>query len=245
MFAKRLLLIFSIIGLAAAEVPSYIHVCGRRNPKLGECIINSVRALKEQIRNGIPELDVPPVEPLFIDTVEMAEMQNFKAIGRNISLNGLSNHTIHSVKVEFTDDGGIVYIDLEFPEVRLDALYDVTARILVPIKGKGPINITTRNVRANVKLIFKVVPRGGRNNVYFSSMTTLLTINDDFDIHFVADNFDKVLQDAVSQALGSSHKEVLEATKPNLEKTISERILQICNQICKHFTYDELLPDRE
>ncbi|XP_017883743.2 uncharacterized protein LOC108627161 [Ceratina calcarata] len=75
-------------------------------------------------------------------------------------------------------------------------------------------------------------------------MTTMLTIKE-FDVDFVAENFDKILQDAVTQALSSTHQEVLDVTKPNLEKAISERILKIGNQMCKHFTYDELLPDRE
>lgn len=236
--------ILAAIGFTAAKVPSYIHVCGRRNPKLGECVIESVKALNDHIRDGIPELDVPPIEPLYIPSVPLADMQDFKAIGRNITLSGLSYHILHSVEFKFTDDGGMVHIECEFPNVKMHALYDVTARILVPIKGNGPITITTKNVRANVKLTFKVVNRGGVPHVYFPAMTTQLTVTD-FDVDFVAENFDKVLQDAVSQALGSSHKEVLEFTKPNLEKAISERVLQISNQICKHFTYDELLPDTE
>lgn len=75
-------------------------------------------------------------------------------------------------------------------------------------------------------------------------MTTKLDVKD-YDVKFEAQNFDKSLHDAISQALGSSHKEILDATKPNLEKVISETVLNMANKICKHFTYDELFPDRE
>lgn len=94
-----------------------------------------------------------------------------------------------------------------------------------------------------MKLIFKIVERNGKRYMFFPSMTTHLSVKD-FTVKFEAVNFDKTLQQAVTQALGSSHQEILDATRPNIEKAISEKCLEIANKICKHFTYDELFPDR-
>lgn len=117
----------------------YIKVCGRRNPNLNQCVINSVESLKPTLVNGIKELDVPSMEPLFMAKVALAELRDFKAFARNVSLFGLSKYNINDLEVGLEKKQ--MEIDLTFPEVRLTADYDVNAKILVPISGRGPIDI--------------------------------------------------------------------------------------------------------
>ncbi|KZC13437.1 hypothetical protein WN55_04988 [Dufourea novaeangliae] len=169
-------------------------------------------------------------------------MNNFKAVGTDIKLYGLPTYHINSLHIDLPKQQ--IDIDLQLKDIRMEALYNVSAKILIPINGKGPIKLNAKDVNAKVKLHFKLVERGGKKYTYFPTMTTKLNVKD-YTVKFEADNFDKTLQEAVSQALGNSHQEILEATRPNLERVISERCLQIANKICKHFTYDELFPDRE
>ncbi|CAK9833903.1 Putative beta-carotene-binding protein [Anthophora retusa] len=238
----QLFFFVAVVGHAAAEVPSYIQICGAKNPNLDDCVVKSVTALHDKLRDGIPELEIPPGEPLIINKVVLADMPNFKALGSNIKLSGLTNYRINHLHVDLKKQQ--IDIDLTFPESRMEAIYNITARILVPIVGKGPISLTAKDVNAIVKTTFKIVDHNGKRYIYFPSMTTRLNVKD-FTVKFEVTNFDKTLQEAVSQALGSSHQEVLEATTPNIEKAISERCLELANKICKHFTYDELFPDRE
>lgn len=56
---------------------------------------------------------------------------------------------------------------------------------------------------------------------------------------------DSTLSTAINAALENSRQEIIDSTTPNLEKKITEDILQISNKIGKHFYYDELFPDRE
>lgn len=93
-------------------------------------------------------------------------------------------------------------------------------------------------------MLYNLVEHAGKQYVYFSSMTTHLNIKD-YTIKYEPENFDETLRDAFKQAIGHNNREILEMTRPNLEKAISQRCLEISNKICKHFSYDELLPDRE
>lgn len=47
-------------------VADYIHICKRNDPQLSQCIINSINALLPRLKVGIPELNVPAVEPLLL-----------------------------------------------------------------------------------------------------------------------------------------------------------------------------------
>ena len=242
MFSNTILFFGAVAALANAQVPSYIQVCGARNPKLNECILNSVAALGDKLRNGIPELDVPSSNPLMIDKVVLMDTPNFKAIGTDIKVYWPAKYRVNMLRVNLQKHE--FEMELFLDEVKLEATYDVTVKILVPIKGNGPIKINAKDVSVKVKSTSKLIERGGKKYVYFSSVKTHLSLKD-YTVEFRADNFDKTLREAVTQALGHSHQEIMEAVRPNLEKAISERCLIFANNIFKHFTYDELFPDRE
>lgn len=242
MFLKVLLFFAAVAGFASAELPSYMHVCGIRNPNLDQCIIDSVNAMADTLRVGDPELSIPAAEPFVMDKVQLANFPNFKAYGTNITIYGFP--TYHINYLHFDTDKRQVDVDLTFKEIRMEAEYNVSARIIIPIEGSGPIHLVTKNVGAKVRINYDVVDHKGKKYVYFTSMTTKLDIKD-FEAKFEARNFDKTLQDAVRQALGGSHKEILDSSRPSIEKVISQKCLEIANKICKNFTYDELFPDRE
>lgn len=76
-------------------------------------------------------------------------------------------------------------------------------------------------------------------------MTTKLTVGDYTAKFDPVDGPNSTLSMAINNVLANSRQELIDGTTPNLEKTISTRILGMANKLCKHFTYDELFPDRE
>lgn len=84
---------------------------------------------------------------------------------------------------------------------------------------------------------------GGKRYHYYSSFNIQLTITD-FDIEFHSQNSDKTLQEAIEQTIRQNKQELLNASIGNLKKATSEKCLEIINNFCKRFTYDEILPDR-
>lgn len=92
---------------------------------------------------------------------------------------------------------------------------------------------------------YKLLNHKGNDYMYFNAMTSKLTIKD-YTANFAPkDGPESPLATAINTALATNRQEFIEGTIPNLEKTISENVLIIANKICKHFTYDELFPDRE
>ncbi|XP_058803121.1 putative beta-carotene-binding protein [Phymastichus coffea] len=230
-----------VATLAHAEVPPYIKTCGRRNPRISECVKESVSYLIPTMRAGVPELDVPALEPLYVEEIALADLADFKAIAYNVKLRGLSNYVIKYLKVDL--DKATIDLDILFPKVFMTSDYDVKAKILVPINEKGPIDITTDNVESKVTLRFKKVERRGRTLIYFPTMSCKLVVKD-YTANFMPGANDNPIVKAINSVLVSSSKEIIESMTPNLEKAVSSKVLDVANRICKHFTYDELFPDR-
>lgn len=57
---------FSINNLLTLILADYIKVCKGNDPNLNDCIIKAVYALKPNLITGIPELNVPAIEPFHI-----------------------------------------------------------------------------------------------------------------------------------------------------------------------------------
>lgn len=63
--------------------------------------MNSIDEIRPQLKNGIPELKVPPLEPLHIDEVEIANGQDatrLRIYGRDIVVRGGSDFIVNKLK---------------------------------------------------------------------------------------------------------------------------------------------------
>jgi len=52
-------------------IASYIKVCSRKDPEINKCVFNSMEQLRDKLITGIPELNVPPVEPLILKHIRL------------------------------------------------------------------------------------------------------------------------------------------------------------------------------
>lgn len=80
---------------------SYIHICKRNDPHVSKCIRESIEVLRPRLAHGIPELNVPGVEPLYISEIVIAngnDAGNFKALLKNVNVYGASEFQITKLK---------------------------------------------------------------------------------------------------------------------------------------------------
>lgn len=58
----------NIVFLIAA---SYIKPCKKSDPNIDQCITNTIEGLRGKLKEGIPELDVPAIEPLTLEQIRL------------------------------------------------------------------------------------------------------------------------------------------------------------------------------
>lgn len=76
-------------------------MCRRNDPKIGTCIKQSVENLKPALIKGIPEMNVPPLDPFKMANVVIfdgTQIPNLKASLANLEVTGLSNFDITKLK---------------------------------------------------------------------------------------------------------------------------------------------------
>ncbi|XP_049773902.1 protein takeout-like [Schistocerca nitens] len=241
----RVLLAFAaaVAVAVAGSIPSYIPVCKRNDPDINNCIKNAVEKLKPKLAEGIPELDVPKLEPLYIPqlTISPNQGQNIRAVGTNVRIHGASHFTITSITADIPKHEFSAAIKI--PSLYFEADYDVDAKLLsITLKGRGPLTANATECSGDVVLKGQLVKKNGSPYLYFYNTEVSIDVKH-VQVHLEGlFNGDKVLGEATNQALNENSGEFWPTIKPIAEQTIAEVLLGIANNITSHFTYDDLFP---
>lgn len=79
----------------------YLHVCHKEDPKLTECMKESIETLRPYLARGIPELDIPAIEPINLGDLIVAESvpgQGISITAKDIKAYGPSNYRLKKLK---------------------------------------------------------------------------------------------------------------------------------------------------
>lgn len=79
----------------------YINVCHKGDPALNQCMMKSVEQIRPYLTRGIPELDIPPIEPIIIGDLIVAESvpgQGVSITAKGVKAYGPSNFILKSLK---------------------------------------------------------------------------------------------------------------------------------------------------
>lgn len=118
---------------------SYIHVCGRRDPNLDQCILNNIKNLKDKICEGMPELNIKSNNPFLLDKLVIFDTPSAKLYFEDSKVMGLCDFIVNSFhmninKLHFD-------ADLLYKQIQINGTYDINLRLLVPVANKAQIYI--------------------------------------------------------------------------------------------------------
>ncbi|XP_046969565.1 circadian clock-controlled protein daywake-like [Vanessa cardui] len=129
------------LQFATAEIPPYIKVCQRSDPNVDKCIINSVEELRPKMIKGIPELDVPGIEPLSLGQIALArgpQGAKLTAVVNDVKVRGPSNFIIQELKSDL--DRNRFDFKLLLPRLDFAGKYKMDIQVLLlRLQGKGNI----------------------------------------------------------------------------------------------------------
>ncbi|XP_071455446.1 putative beta-carotene-binding protein [Hetaerina americana] len=240
-----LLCLFALAALTEGQrsrsIPSYIKVCQLSNPNIEECVKNSIERLRPYLVKGIPEFNVPSIEPLNIKSINANQGQSIKITLKDVKAYGCSDFIINRMKIDFKTN--TMDFGLNLPHLYIESNYEVDGKILLlPIRGRGPFTGNFTNCKGDVILRGGFERRGGKDYLKYKSM--------DINIHVGRGKIhlenlfggDKMLGKVVNDAINANFDQFKKELKPQIERAISSVMLESANQIVQNFPYSELFP---
>ncbi|VEN64687.1 unnamed protein product [Callosobruchus maculatus] len=242
MFQSVLLaLIIGYFGCLCDELPSFIHVCHKEDPQLEQCLMASVEDIRPFLVDGVPEYNLPQMEPLIIKDLFSEETAGMKITVSNVSAWGCTDFFVRNIEVNLDTNEFVLYVDL--PKLRIEAHYSVDGKlVLVPVKGDGNLeaNITDAHAKAMLK-----------GDLYEKDGDEYLKYNT-FDLHVEVGggsvrlenlfNGDKILLGMINDVVNKNFDAFVKELMPVIEKGLACKFKETANAIVESFTYKQLFP---
>uniref|UniRef100_A0A1L8EHU1 Putative hemolymph juvenile hormone binding protein jhbp n=1 Tax=Haematobia irritans TaxID=7368 RepID=A0A1L8EHU1_HAEIR len=229
--------------IRAVEMPDFIKVCSRNDPKINECIKNTVHAMRPHLKGGIKDLNVPAMEPLYIGDLNILEGGgagiNVKAIDLNIY--GASNFEIKKLK---NSNNGMRYdFELNLPRLQGEGKYDINGQILtLPLRGNGPFTGNFTNFYAFVKVIFDTKTINSEEYLQIKDLEVRIRTGKGRIRLENLFNGDKALGDVVNDTINQNFEVFTNELIGPIEKALEKKFIAIARKILENFTYNELFP---
>ncbi|XP_065354649.1 protein takeout [Calliphora vicina] len=237
------LTILLVAGTQAVQLPDYIKVCSRNDPKINECVKNTVHNMRPYLKDGIKELNVPAMEPLYIGDLNILEGGssgiNVKAIDLNIF--GASNFEIKKLKA--SQNGMRFDFELNLPRLQGEGQYDINGQILaLPLKGNGPFTGNFTNFYAFVKIIFDTKNVNGEEYLTISDLNVKIRTGKGRIRLENLFNGDKTLGDVVNDTINQNFEVFTNELIAPIERALEKKFIAIARKILENFTHNELFP---
>ncbi|KAJ8673663.1 hypothetical protein QAD02_004925 [Eretmocerus hayati] len=234
----------AIVRANHVDIPDFIHVCKRNDPDLGECIKKSVNEIKPKLATGLPQYDIPSLEPLiFKELTAGNEANGLKVTVKDIKCYGASDFEIEKIRTEI--ETLRFAVDLLLPHLYIEGQYEVNGRVLLlPIQGNGPIYGNFTDALGQVKIQAAVkTDEQGEEHMHLSELRLRIAIRKGTLRLENLFNGDPVLGNAVNNAINSNFDGFIKELQPLIEKALSENFLELGNKIIEPFPFHAIFPE--
>ncbi|XP_043502006.1 uncharacterized protein LOC122524032 [Polistes fuscatus] len=235
-----LFIVYSMTTLSLESNPEYVKQCSSNDPNLKSCLIDSLHHLKPYLKDGIPEIELPPIEPFRMDelTLSLTGGKNgYKVQLRELYVRGASNYTVEDIKL-----GSPFEAIIRMPALVLDAQYSSSGiLIILPASGNGTFYARFDDVRALVKGSVSTTIRDNKTYLHVDKLDVDLSVkNVNMKVKKIFTN-SRILTEATNLFLRENGQEVLKAMEPQLKRKLSVLFAGIVNQLLRHVPVETFL----
>ncbi|KAJ9599799.1 hypothetical protein L9F63_026353, partial [Diploptera punctata] len=171
---------------ALAKLPNYIDPCVRNSPEFEECLLNRTMMVMPHIGEGVPELNVPRVEPLIVHMLHLEQGSSgvkLKMSLRDLNIRGLSMYLFRKFKLDLSSMPHATAL-IWLPRIMLDADYEVDGKLLlVPLKGKGHMYANASSLTVDLSVGLQRRQVDGKTYLHPLSTNIKLKFGGDSDPH--------------------------------------------------------------
>lgn len=243
--ATSLLLLgtLSLVRAVTQDLPPYVKQCQAADPKLVQCITASLHHLRPYLAQGIPEIEMPSVEPFRMDELSLSLTtgpNGYKVTLRDLDIFGASNFTISDLKLSQGSEPFQAHIKI--PELKINARYTSSGvLIILPASGQGNFHSTLGDILATVQGTKSSRQRAGQEYLHIDTLDIDLNIKTVRMVVKKVFNNNRILAEATNLFLRENGHEVLKAMMPQLRQKLSDVFKGISNQLLTHVPIDMLL----
>ncbi|KAF5308806.1 hypothetical protein FQR65_LT06039 [Abscondita terminalis] len=245
MLSNILLLLLHVLFVLPRNIPSYVKFCHRNDPDFRKCIIESSNEVFKHGYEPIPDMDLPIIDPLKIDTVSI------DTGGAVVKIHvDLINCTIQNMAKAIVThlvpnlENARISGQLYFPSVTAASDYKMKGKILTfDIEADGSLTYEAQNITMDVEWYGKYYTKNEMKHMMFDKIETKSDIQE-VKIYFYklfGDN--EKLTETVNAIINENAQEIKKDVDVIIGKAIGDNAMIYLNRVFNALPIDELFPE--
>ncbi|XP_047513300.1 circadian clock-controlled protein daywake-like [Pieris napi] len=213
--------------------PSFVKTCSLSDPDFDDCSKTAVQLLFNALGPGLPEIDLPPLDPLKIPKIRILQGDgpvNVNAALDDVTVSGFGKTDVLLSQVDSkTYD---FYTKVRVPKIRIEGTYDLKGKILlIPLVGRGRCWFEPSNMTIDIVSDVKLYEKDGFT--FFNVTQVHVKYNIGVLKLYMHNLFDGIssLEESTNAYLNANWRPVSESLRPILSKTIEDILLGFMRQI--------------
>ncbi|XP_037812572.1 uncharacterized protein LOC119604168 [Lucilia sericata] len=229
-----------ILAQQNKDIPEYVKQCRRDDPELLKCFMGSLEHLKPYLARGIPEIELPSVEPFKMNTLALQLTdgpQGYKITLKNMEVFGASNFQVKSMKL--SENGEPFEAKILLPKLKIEAKYTSSGVLLIiPASGGGDFHAVFEGCVADLTGKVSTNEKNGATYLHVDSLSIVINVDKVNMMISNAFNNNRILLEATNLFLRDNGRIVLEAMQSQLQKKLAMEFGKLANQLLKNVPRD-------
>lgn len=248
-FVLAALLATSTLAAPSVSVqwPSIFEPCDNSGPDFGDCAKQNLQTAVLNFSAGVPELDIPPFDPIFVPVVLLdykRENAEGKMIIRNTKVYGLKDGEILDFRANLSDPSNLlIEVDFRLPSVFVEGQYKAQGKIVYfPVGGKGVYNISLSEVTGTWEVQGELVTIAGDQYLQVRHVNILPEVG---DMKIYASNFftgNEELNNAALQIVNTYWHAFYKEMLPFAAKGWDEFLSGVLNKLFLQVPFNTIFP---
>ncbi|XP_050309609.1 uncharacterized protein LOC126745688 [Anthonomus grandis grandis] len=221
------------------SLPSYITPCNRSDTNIHKCVESNIKKIRPHLKEGIPDLFIPSLDPLVIPPTCVNEEDQVKVTFTDIHIYHADDFNLNRFDIDLKNHE--VNITINFPYLRIKSTYNVNGKFLVvTFDEQGPADGNYTNF--NVHLTLKGSPyiekeqehlKWEKKNISIAIEHSHVVLEKLFGNHTdIADKTNKVINDNIDV--------IINDLQPLIENVVGHFIFGIVNELFSKYSVKEL-----
>ncbi|CAG9832014.1 unnamed protein product [Diabrotica balteata] len=230
----------------ATNISELFKICHQSDKDLDTCLKGAIEvAIKAIGSKGIPDLGVPPVEPIAVKEITFGSGTDAVQLDQtyyDVKLHGFTDN-LKITKAHYDAGKKILTFSTFTPILKQQGKYDLKGKILViPVYGKGDSLVTLKDVTMNHVITFEEEKKQGK--------TYLKVINYEGEMFLKGANFDfknlfdgnKLLSDNILKVVNENWSVIIGELREGIVKSYSQIFSSIAQSLVSKVPVNDIFP---
>uniref|UniRef100_A0A1I8MAM8 Hemolymph juvenile hormone binding protein (JHBP) n=1 Tax=Musca domestica TaxID=7370 RepID=A0A1I8MAM8_MUSDO len=229
------------------ELPDSIPTCPE-DSSVDKCITDAFNYMTRSSVKGVPELNIPPIDPVRINKLNIQFSNNLirgKAAIRNITATGISKGVFE--RVHYERKGKDIKLDVKFHLPLLKVTGKYRAEVVInnaKFSSKGLFDISLIELRSNAEHLAKLYERDGHTFLEMTSVDVEPTLGD-MKIYASGLVPEPALNAALLEIVNSQWRTIYRSAVLSTRPSWLPIVVNYTNNFFSHLPFDLLITNRK